>query len=95
MTKRIAAVNLWRPWWVCSAVALFASGCPVTEDPCDIDPTGCTSSGEFTVTHEGDNAIASILPAGLFTHLWTQKLNGTLRSPVVPAGTSPLVPFSK
>ncbi len=48
---------------------------------------GNSPSGEFTVAHEGDNAIASLLPAGRFTHLLSQKLNGTLRSPVLPAGS--------
>jgi hypothetical protein len=46
-----------------------------------------SASGEFTVAHEGDHVIASVLPAGRFTHALSQKLNGTLRSPVVPAGS--------
>jgi hypothetical protein len=48
---------------------------------------GQSRSGEFTVAHDGDHVIASILPAGLFTHALSQKLNGTLRSPSLPAGT--------
>ncbi|MEO1994763.1 MAG: DUF1553 domain-containing protein, partial [Planctomycetaceae bacterium] len=44
---------------------------------------GNSPSGEFTVAHSGDTVIQSILPAGLYTHTSSQKLNGTLRSPVL------------
>ena len=45
-------------------------------------------SGEFTISHEGDTAINSILPSGRYTHLVSEKLNGTLRSPVLPTNKS-------
>ena len=45
--------------------------------------SGRSRSGAFTVTQSGDNVIQSILPAGLYTHTASQKLNGTLRSPVL------------
>jgi hypothetical protein len=46
---------------------------------------GPTNSGELVVLPEGD-AIASVLPAGTYTHALSQRQNGTLRSPVLPAG---------
>ena len=42
--------------------------------------------GDFTVQVEGDTILQAILPAGRYTHTLSSKLNGTLRSPVVPAG---------
>ena len=45
-------------------------------------------SGDFTVHPEGDTCVRSVLPAGRFTNTLTDKLNGTLRSPVLPAGKS-------
>ncbi len=49
---------------------------------------GHTTSGEFTVAHDGDNVVRQILPAGRFTHVLSEKLNGTLRSPVIGGGKS-------
>ena len=43
-------------------------------------------NGDFIVQTEGDNVLQSILPAGRYTHALSSKLNGTLRSPVLPAG---------
>lgn len=42
--------------------------------------------GEFTLHSEGDLLVKSVLPAGLYTHALSEKLNGTLRSAVLPAG---------
>lgn len=42
--------------------------------------------GDFVVQPEGDALISAILPAGCFTHAVSDKLNGTLRSPVLPPG---------
>ena len=47
---------------------------------------GRSPSGELTITDDGDDAINSVLPAGRYTHGISQKLNGTLRSPVIPGG---------
>src|SRR5207247_6383469 len=47
---------------------------------------GPARSGEFVLSHEGDSLVKAILPAGLFTHSLSEKLNGTLRSPVLPKG---------
>jgi hypothetical protein len=47
---------------------------------------GPTPSGEFSVHSEGDLLVRSILPAGSFTNVLSEKLNGTLRSPVLPLG---------
>ena len=43
-------------------------------------------SGEFALNSEGEAAVRAILPAGVFTHRLSDKLNGTLRSPVLPLG---------
>ena len=43
-------------------------------------------AGDFVVELEGDALVRSILPAGRFTHALSSKLNGTLRSPVLPLG---------
>lgn len=47
---------------------------------------GLTRSGDFVVAVEGDAAVKSILPAGCFTNSISDRLNGALRSPVLPAG---------
>jgi len=41
-------------------------------------------AGEFTLTHEGDQIVAAVLPAGLYTNANSDRLNGSLRSPWVP-----------
>lgn len=43
-------------------------------------------SGDFSVQPDGDAIVKSVLPAGRFTNVLSDKLNGTLRSPVLPAG---------
>ena len=43
-------------------------------------------NGDFIVQPEGDTVLQSILPAGRYTHSLSSKLNGTLRSPVLPVG---------
>jgi hypothetical protein len=43
-------------------------------------------SGEFTVSSETRQALGAILPAGAYTHALSEKLNGTLRSPVLRGG---------
>ena len=43
-------------------------------------------SGDFAVHPDGDALVRAVLPAGCFTHALSDKLNGTLRSPVLPLG---------
>src|SRR5262249_31349505 len=43
-------------------------------------------SGDFALAMNGDRAVATPLPAGAYTHVLSEKLNGTLRSPVLSAG---------
>jgi cytochrome c553 len=43
-------------------------------------------SGDFVVQPDGDSIVRAILPAGRFTYALSDKLNGTLRSPVLPLG---------
>jgi hypothetical protein len=42
--------------------------------------------GDFVVHPTGDRAVRAVLPAGRHTHALSDRLNGTLRSPVLPAG---------
>jgi mono/diheme cytochrome c family protein len=43
-------------------------------------------SGDLVLHSQGDALLKAVLPAGCFTHALSEKLNGTLRSPVLPAG---------
>jgi hypothetical protein len=43
-------------------------------------------SGDFVVSPDGDSLVKAVLPAGCFTHALSSKLNGTLRSPLLPGG---------
>jgi len=42
---------------------------------------GGVRSGDFAVAPEGDTAVSTIFPAGLFTHSLSQRLNGSMQSP--------------
>ena len=42
------------------------------------------SSGAFSVAPSGSEVLAGIFPAGLYTHLLSEKLNGAIRSPYLP-----------
>lgn len=46
--------------------------------------SGPSRAGEFTLTHEGDQVVAAILPGGLYTNVTSDRLNGSLRSPWLP-----------
>ena len=46
------------------------------------NPSG---SGDFTVAIAGDKAVSAILPGGAYTHAFSERLNGTMRSPVLSA----------
>jgi hypothetical protein len=46
--------------------------------------SGPSRAGEFTLTHEGDLVVAAVLPAGLYTNVTSDRLNGSLRSPWLP-----------
>ncbi len=41
-------------------------------------------AGEFAVAMNGDQIISRVLPAGQYTHLVSDKLDGTIRSPWLP-----------
>ena len=45
---------------------------------------GPSRAGEFTLKHDGDQIVAAVLPAGLYTNATSDRLNGSLRSPWVP-----------
>lgn len=46
---------------------------------------GFASHGDFSVLHEGKDVFGALLPAGFYTHSISQKLNATLRSPLLPS----------
>lgn len=46
--------------------------------------SGPNRAGDFAVAYEGEQIVASILPAGLHTNVTSDKLNGSLRSPWLP-----------
>ena len=41
-------------------------------------------SGELVVSSEGEKVARAVLPAGMFTHTLSDRLNGALRSPFLP-----------
>ncbi len=43
---------------------------------------GLVQDGELIVAEEGDLAIANLLPAGRWSHVWSSRLAGALRSPL-------------
>jgi hypothetical protein len=45
-----------------------------------------TRAGDFVLAHGGDSLMKMVLPAGVFTHSLSEKMNGALRSPIVPKG---------
>ncbi len=45
---------------------------------------GPSPSGEFAVSSEGPAAVTGIFPAGIYTNILSERLNGALRSPLVP-----------
>ena len=47
---------------------------------------GVSRSGEFSIHAGGDLLVKTIQPSGAFTNSLSEKLNGTLRSPVLPLG---------
>jgi hypothetical protein len=52
---------------------------------------GPAASGDFTVALEEPRAVGQVLPAGLFTHALSPKLNGAVRSPYLHALPKPYV----
>lgn len=52
-----------------------------------------SAPGDFALTPEGDTLLEAILPAGCFTHTLSDKLNGTLRSPILPRGAGKRISF--
>lgn len=45
---------------------------------------GPSASGDFAVATEGYQAVAGVFPAGMFTNLLSDRMNGVLRSPLLP-----------
>lgn len=50
---------------------------------------GLAADGDFVVADEGDAALLHIVPAGRYSHLWSQRLAGSLQSPQL----DPLAPI--
>ena len=45
---------------------------------------GLSPNGEFAVASSGPEAVTGVFPAGVYTHALSERLNGALRSPIVP-----------
>lgn len=45
---------------------------------------GPGAAGRFVLATGGDNMVNAVLPAGIFTHLLSPRMNGTLQSPWLP-----------
>lgn len=43
---------------------------------------GLASDGEIVVALDGDEAVSQILPAGRWSHIWSMRLAGAVRSPL-------------
>jgi hypothetical protein len=54
---------------------------------------GRVRSGDFTIALEGDKAIGSVLPAGLFSHALSPRLNGAVRTPYLDGIPEPKMSF--
>src|SRR5262249_61337452 len=42
---------------------------------------GLVGDGEIVVADEGDKVLAQVLPAGRWSHVWSQRLAGAVRRP--------------
>lgn len=51
---------------------------------------GFVRDGDFVVAGAGPQAVRHLLPAGLYTHSFSPRLGGALRSPLLGAGRSPI-----
>ena len=47
---------------------------------------GSSPSGAFAVASSGAEALRGVYPAGLYTHTLSARLNGAVRSPLLPSG---------
>jgi hypothetical protein len=54
---------------------------------------GPSSAGELAFDLDGDTLLKAVLPAGCFTHTVSDRLNGTLRSPVLPSNAGKKISF--
>jgi len=74
-------------------IADFRQGIP---DGWSVDGVGLREivrSGDFMVALEGDSAVQSILPGGLFTNSLSPRLNGSLRAPYLNTFTHGHISF--
>ena len=75
-----------------SLLADFRSGVP---EGWSVDGVGLrdgpVSNGDFTVALEGRDTVGLLLPAGLFTHSHSPRLNGAIRSPYLNFFSQPYV----
>lgn len=53
---------------------------------------GLTRDGELVVADEGDRVVSEVLPAGRWSHVWSPRLAGAIRSPLL--GQDPPPTFS-
>lgn len=53
---------------------------------------GLAGDGELVIANDGETAIAQVLPAGRYSHVWSSRLAGAIRSPLF--GQDPPPTFS-
>ena len=68
--------HTWQAFDTDQPTAWRTTGLGLAGDPC--------SCGDFTLPSGGEDMVSAVLPAGLFTHLSSDRLNGTLQSPWIP-----------
>ena len=52
---------------------------------------GLARDGELVVANEGDAVVAQVLPAGRWSHLWSERLEGAVRSPLFAQDPPPTI----
>lgn len=45
---------------------------------------GTANAGDFSIIPEGDKVLPALYPAGIYSHLISNRLNGSVRSPIFP-----------
>lgn len=65
----------------------FRTEIPATWQAGGLGLQASSPSGEFALHDGGEVVVKAVFPAGTYSSAISERLNGTLRSPVLPAGT--------
>lgn len=52
---------------------------------------GLVDNGELVIADEGPTAVAQVLPAGRWSHVWSKRLAGAVRSPLFDSLAAPTI----